>query len=386
MGASCGRSGNSSNSTTTNFRRIGGMNAAKNFAFNIRSSWQNEKFYENYKEAGMISNNKCSKFDSKDINVSDKGVICENGIDVKINNNEMNNTSNAIKKKQKSVTPSFTNADRYDENIFIQDCYPSSQQNVSSSSSVKNNNSGNNSPSPISPYLSATSSSSSSAIMTSLSNLSLNPRDQIRLRSFYVRNQKAQRRHATMIEKENIKLHSVASLLAASSSSSSPTSHISSATTLLFPEFSSSFSSLASSRVPSCSSSPPSSYSSPLVSPSSLPILPPSASFSTQLSLNNSSRKNLISAPPFALNFLLSLHDSSSTSASSDKTVELYDIFSPDERSTRWLEFQELLANNKDEYDLLKHAVQLVRGCGKAMTIAAVRKNPNSKGGFPVVH
>lgn len=74
------------------------------------------------------------------------------------------------------------------------------------------------------------------------------------------------------------------------------------------------------------------------------------------------------------------------TSSTSTERVDLYDVFSPDERSTRWSEFQELLANSHNEYKSYKNTTQNVRGSGKAMTIAGVRPNPNPAGQFPIMH
>eukprot|EP00922_Rhytidocystis_sp_ex-Travisia-forbesii_P058490 GHVS01086436.1.p1 GENE.GHVS01086436.1~~GHVS01086436.1.p1 ORF type:complete len:263 (+),score=32.63 GHVS01086436.1:380-1168(+) len=80
-----------------------------------------------------------------------------------------------------------------------------------------------------------------------------------------------------------------------------------------------------------------------------------------------------------------SLQSCDSSSTSSDR-VDLYDVFSPDERSTRWSEFQELLAISKQEYTSYRNATKNVRGSNKAMTIAGVRPNPNPAGQLPVMH
>eukprot|EP00922_Rhytidocystis_sp_ex-Travisia-forbesii_P032553 GHVS01048353.1.p1 GENE.GHVS01048353.1~~GHVS01048353.1.p1 ORF type:complete len:247 (+),score=35.56 GHVS01048353.1:122-862(+) len=81
----------------------------------------------------------------------------------------------------------------------------------------------------------------------------------------------------------------------------------------------------------------------------------------------------------------LSVHTCDSSSSSGDR-VDLYDVFSPDERSTRWSEFQELLARSKQEYTSYRNATKIVRGNNKAMTIAGVRPNPNPAGQLPIMH
>eukprot|EP00922_Rhytidocystis_sp_ex-Travisia-forbesii_P030858 GHVS01045504.1.p1 GENE.GHVS01045504.1~~GHVS01045504.1.p1 ORF type:complete len:276 (+),score=34.07 GHVS01045504.1:295-1122(+) len=81
----------------------------------------------------------------------------------------------------------------------------------------------------------------------------------------------------------------------------------------------------------------------------------------------------------------MSLHTCDTSSTSSDR-VDVYDVFSPDERSTRWSEFQELLANSTQEYNSYKIATKNVRGSNKAMTIAGVRPNPNPSAQLPIMH
>eukprot|EP00922_Rhytidocystis_sp_ex-Travisia-forbesii_P030859 GHVS01045505.1.p1 GENE.GHVS01045505.1~~GHVS01045505.1.p1 ORF type:complete len:279 (+),score=36.85 GHVS01045505.1:284-1120(+) len=81
----------------------------------------------------------------------------------------------------------------------------------------------------------------------------------------------------------------------------------------------------------------------------------------------------------------MSLHTCDTSSTSSDR-VDVYDVFSPDERSTRWSEFQELLANSTHEYNSYKIASKNVRGSNKAMTIAGVRPNPNPSAQLPIMH
>eukprot|EP00919_Chromeraceae_sp_WS-2016_P008723 GHVR01020470.1.p1 GENE.GHVR01020470.1~~GHVR01020470.1.p1 ORF type:complete len:192 (+),score=51.85 GHVR01020470.1:229-804(+) len=70
-------------------------------------------------------------------------------------------------------------------------------------------------------------------------------------------------------------------------------------------------------------------------------------------------------------------HDSSS--------IEAYDVFSPDTRSLRWIELQEvLLSDEGKEFNKFKETVQSKRGVNKALTMAGCLHADEGK--LPLLH